>query len=286
MGPAVIGSASGQLNVLVNTNFAAGLRDATGHVMNGPVSWLAYAYRFFALPMGVFGVAVASAALPRLSHSAAIGNLKEFRTTLRRSISMVLLLTIPSSVGLAMLGGSMIAIVFQHGKFTAFDTRQTALALACYSAGLAGYAVTKLVAPAFYALGDARTPMLVSLASVAVNGATAFAMVRGAGVGHAGLAISASAVSTFSALVLLLMIRGRIGGIGGGAILASFLKIAAASVAMAGACRMVLETVHSAGWRVAAGVPAGVLVFWGVASLLRVPELESAREAVLSRLRR
>src|SRR6185312_5365170 len=71
MGPAVIGSASGQINVLVNTNFAAGLRDSAGHVMNGPVSWLSYAYRFFALPMGLFGVAIASAALPRISRSAA-----------------------------------------------------------------------------------------------------------------------------------------------------------------------------------------------------------------------
>ncbi len=71
MGPALIGNASGQINVLVNTNFAAGLRDASGHVMNGPVSWLAYAYRFFALPMGVFGISVAAAALPHLSRSAA-----------------------------------------------------------------------------------------------------------------------------------------------------------------------------------------------------------------------
>ena len=79
MGPALIGSASGQINVLVNTNFAAGLRDASGHVMNGPVSWLAYAYRFFVLPMGVFGVAIASAALPRISRSAAHRNFAEFR---------------------------------------------------------------------------------------------------------------------------------------------------------------------------------------------------------------
>src|SRR5579872_3338155 len=85
MGPAVIGNASGQINLLVNTNFAAGLRDASGHVMNGPVSWLAYAYRFFGLPMGVFGVAIASAALPRLSRSAALADFAEFRGTLSRS---------------------------------------------------------------------------------------------------------------------------------------------------------------------------------------------------------
>ena len=125
MGPAVIGSASGQINMLVNTNFAAGLTDASGHVMNGPVSWLAYAYRFFGLPMGVFGVAIASAALPRLSRSAALADFPEFRDTLAQSIIMIMLLTVPASVGLAILGESMIGIVYQHGRFQAYDTHQT-----------------------------------------------------------------------------------------------------------------------------------------------------------------
>ena len=97
----------------------------------------------------------------------------EFRATLSRSLGMALLLTIPSSVGLAVLGESMIGAVYQGGRFTAFDTHQTALALACYSAGLAGYSAIKILAPAFYALNDARTPMLVSLASIAVNLAAA-----------------------------------------------------------------------------------------------------------------
>ena len=199
MGPALIGNASGQINVLVNTNFAAGLRDASGHVMNGPVSWLAYAYRFFALPLGIFGVAIASAALPRISRSAAHRNFAEFRETLSRSIVMILLLTIPASVGLAMLGESMIGIVYQHGRFLAFDTHQTALALSCYAVGLAGYSALKLIAPAFYALGDSRTPMMVSMAAVLVNGASRIHMVRLVGFGHAGLAFSTSVVSTFSA---------------------------------------------------------------------------------------
>ena len=118
----------------MNTNFAAGLRDASGHVMNGPVSWLAYAYRFFILPLGIFGVAIASAALPRISRSAAHRNFAEFRESLSRSILMILLLTVPASVGLAVLGESMIGIVYQHGRFLASDTHQTALALSCYAA--------------------------------------------------------------------------------------------------------------------------------------------------------
>ena len=286
MGPAVIGSASGQINILVNTNFAAGLRDASGHVMNGPVSWLSYAYRFFALPMGVFGVAIASAALPRISRSAAHRNFAEFRETLSRSIIMILLLTVPSSVGLAILGESMIGIVFQHGKFLAFDTHQTAIALQCYAVGLAGYSALKLIAPAFYALGDARTPMLVSLASVVVNGVTAFVMVRVAGLGHAGLALSSSVVSTFSSIALLLLLGARIGGVDGRAILVSFLKIVVASAVMGGVCWGVLAVTGSSRiGGVLLGVPAGLASFYAAALALRIPELATARESVLKRLR-
>ena len=245
MGPAVLGSASGQLNMLVNTNLAAGLTDPSGHVMNGPVSWLSYAYRFFSLPMGVFGVAIASAALPRLSRSAARADFAEFRDTLSRSIVMILLLTVPASVGLAILGESMIGIVFQHGRFLAYDTHQTALALTCYSAGLAAYAGLKLVAPAFYALGDARTPALVSMASVLVNAATAWSLVRVFGLGHYGLALSTSAVSTFSTIALLLLIRGRIGGIKGGALVLDGFRVALAAALMGVVCRGVVLGSHA-----------------------------------------
>ena len=285
MGPAVIGSASGQINVLVNTNFAAGLRDATGHVMNGPVSWLSYAYRFFSLPMGVFGVAIASAALPRISHSVAMKNMEEFRETLSRSIVMILLLTVPSSVGLAILGESMIGIVFQHGRFLAFDTHQTALALQCYVAGLAGYSAMKMIAPAFYALGDARTPMVVSVMSVLVNGVCAFAMVRLAGFGFAGLALSVSVVSTFSAITLLMLLQARIGGIHGRAMAASVAKIGVAAALMGLVCFAVVTALHSRLAILAVGIPAGVGSYYLAAVALRVPELADARDSVLRRFR-
>lgn len=281
MGPAVIGSASGQINILVNTNFAAGMRDASGHVMSGPVSWLAYAYRFFALPMGVFGVAIASAALPRLSHSAALRNFAEFRETLSRSIVMILLLTVPSSVGLAILGESMIAIVYQHGRFLASDTHQTGLALSGYAVGLAGYATMKVIAPAFYALGDARTPMMVSLASVLVNGVAAFAFVRVLGFGPAGLALSFSLASTFSSVALLLLLRGRTGGVNAREISVSLLKITAASTVMAAVCYAVVLRLHSHIPNVLIGVPAGVATFYAAARVLRVREVPALSKVLL-----
>src|SRR5260221_3324951 len=216
MGPAILGNAAVQVNVFVNTSFAAGITDAAGQVMNGPVSWLLYAFRFMQLPLGLFGVAIASATLPSISRSAATGDIEEFRRTLSRSLGLVFLLTVPSSIGLAVLGEPMIAAIYQGGAFHLSDARQTALALSCYAVGLTGYAAVKILAPAFYALHDARTPMIVS---IAINYFAASTMVRVAGLGHAGLALSTSIVAIFSFLALFWAMRIRIGGIHGRALL-------------------------------------------------------------------
>src|SRR5260370_15381314 len=157
---------------MVNTNFASTIVDPV-RGMDGPVSWLSYAFRFMQLPLGLFGVAMASATLPSISRSAAAGNMDEFRRTLSKSLGMVFLLTLPSSVGLAVLGKSIIGGIYQGGRFQLYDTQQTALALSCYSIGLAGYAGLKGFGSAVLALGGARTPVLGSGGSVIVNFSTA-----------------------------------------------------------------------------------------------------------------
>ena len=294
MGPAIVGNASVQVNVMVNTNFASSITDAAGHVINGPVSWLGYAFRFMQLPLGLFGVAIASATLPSISRSAAVGDMNEFRGTLAGSLGMIFFLTIPSSIGLAVLGDSMIAAVYQGGRFRAYDTHQTALALACYAVGLAGYGAIKVLAPAFYALNDARTPMFVSLASILINVAAASTMVKIAGLGHAGLALSTSLVALFSSIVLFEVIRRRIGGIQGRRLTVSFLKISAASILMGAACALSSRSI--AYWLgvsrfarvidLVISVPFGLLVFYGTAKLFQLPEIESARRALIAPLTR
>jgi putative peptidoglycan lipid II flippase len=284
MGPAVLGGAAMQINILVNTNFATGLRDASGHVMNGPVSWLSYAFRFQQLPLGLFGISIASATLPRIARSAARHNYEEFRDTLARSITMILLTTVPSSVGLVVLGESMIGLVYQHGHFLAYDTHQTALALSCYALGIASYSILKLLAPAFYALGDARTPMIVAMSSVLVNAAGAYTMVRILKLGHAGLALSLSLVSIFNVLVLLFLIRPRIGGIRGFEIAVNLGKILIAAALMGMACLLVVRLSHSRVVHVFAGIPVGMAVFYAAASVLRVRELAEARAALMNKL--
>ncbi|MEO7648935.1 MAG: murein biosynthesis integral membrane protein MurJ [Bryobacteraceae bacterium] len=286
MGPAILGNAAVQINVVVNTNFAAGITDTAGHVINGPVTWLSCAFRFMQLPLGLFGVAIASATLPSISRSAAEGNMDEFRRTLTRSLGMVFLLTLPASVGLAVLGEPMAAAVYQGGKFLLEDARQTAAALSWYAVGLAGYSALKVLAPAFYALGDARTPMLISLCSIAINYVVASAMVRW--MGHAGLALSTSVVALFNFTVLLVLIRGRIGGVNGRALAASLMKVIAASIAMGAVCYVSSRTVQQylgiARWArladLAISVTLGAAVFYFMARATRVTELDAAWNAI------
>ena len=290
MGPAIVGNASVQVNVMVNTNFASSITDAAGHVINGPVSWLGYAFRFMQLPLGLFGVAIASATLPSVSRSAAVGDMNEFRNTLARSLGMLFLLTIPSSIGLAVLGDSLIGAVYQGGKFRVSDTHQTALALSCYAIGLAGYAAIKVLAPAFYALNDARTPMFVSLMSILINIAAASTMVKLAGLGHAGLALSTSLVALFNSAVLFEVLRRRIRGMHGRRITGSFLRIAAASAVMGAMCLISSRAIeHWLGLSrlarvadLAVSLPLGLVIFFLAAKALHLPELEAAKRALVA----
>ncbi len=284
--PAILGNAAVQINVMVNTNFASTIADPV-RGMDGPVSWLSYAFRFMQLPLGLFGVAMASATLPSISRSAAAGNMDEFRRTLSKSLGMVFLLTLPSSVGLAVLGKSIIGAIYQGGRFQLYDTQQTAVALSFYAIGLAGYAALKVLNPAFYALGDARTPMLVSLGSIVINFATAATMIRFAGLGHAGLALSTSVVALFGFLLLFEILRRRIGGVYGRELAGGIGKVLLASLVMAGATALSSHGMER--WLgvsqlarladLAVSIPLGLLIFYGMCRALGVHEVDMAIRA-------
>ena len=149
MAPAALGVAAVQVNVVVNTTFASLISD-------GAISWLSYAFRLMQLPIGVFGVAVGTTALTELSARRGPEGLAALRANLRRGLRLVLFLTIPSTVGLALLGVPIIRLIFQHGKFSSDATLQTARALGGYAVGLVAYAAIKVVAMPFYALSAYR----------------------------------------------------------------------------------------------------------------------------------
>jgi putative peptidoglycan lipid II flippase len=293
MGPAILGGAAVQINVLVNTNFASYIWDPVRGA-NGPVSWLGWAFRFMQLPLGLFGVAIASATLPAISRSLAADDLIEFRRTLSRSLGVVFLLTVPSSIGLAVLGKEIISSIYEGGKFDAYDTQQTAVALSFYAIGLAGYAGAKVLNPAFYALRDSRTPMLVSLASIGINYAAASQIVYHTNLGHAGLALSTSVVALFSFVALFILMRRRVGGVYGRDLTSSSVRIVLSSLAMGAVVAIMAIGIESltgpgrfgAVMALIGCIPAGVVVFYGACRMLRIPELDLARSAMSSPLRR
>jgi putative peptidoglycan lipid II flippase len=286
MGPAVIGAAAVQINVLINSNFASSIPG------DGAISWLSFAFRLMQFPIGVFGVAIATATLPSISKSAALEDLAGFRQTIASSIRLTFLLTIPSAVGLIVLGRPIIALIYEGNKFNANDTTHTASALACYAIGLAGYSAIKILAPAFYALKDARTPMVISLLSIAINFAMNWSLV---GVlQERGLALSTSVVALLNFALLYLIMQKRIQGIEGRKTAVAILKILLASAVMALACWAVSQGIYrfagdSRGARiinVMASVSAGAGVFYIATYWLGVEELKSAVNTIGGRFKR
>ncbi len=279
MGPAVIGAAAVQVNVMVNSSFASSIPSA--------VAWLQYAFRFMQFPIGVFGVAIATATLPSISRSAALENSSEFKETLAGSIRLAFVLTIPSAVGLIVLGRPIVALLYEHGTlFTSKDTDHVAAALACYAVGLAGYSAVKILAPAFYALGDARTPMAISLATIAVNFLMNWWLV---GVlQERGLALSTSTVAVLNFVLLYALMRRRIGGIEGRKTATAVVKILFASALMAVVCWALSRSLGNllptnlVGRSLLVGVPvgAGATTFYFASRLLGVSELRMALDAV------
>ena len=271
MAPATIGAAAVQVNVFVNSNFASYLGD-------GPVSWLNVAFRFMQLPIGLFGVAVGTVALPTLSRHVAAGDSAALARTLRQSLELIAGLCVPAAVGLAVFGVPVIGLVYEHGRFHQADTQAAAQALMAYALGLAGYAGIKVLAPAFYALDDARTPMLVSVISIVVNLVLNWTLVHVLGLGHVGLALSTSAVALGNCAMLYVFLRRRIGPLGG-RLASTLVRIVVAAAVMgavgaAGDALLVARLSATPVVRYAAelgiGVPVCVGVFLLVAHLLGV----------------
>jgi putative peptidoglycan lipid II flippase len=230
MGPGTLGLAATQINVFVNTVLATG--EGTG-----AVSWLNYAFRLMYLPLGIFGVSIATAAMPGIARHAAQDDVPGLRHEVASGIAMMTVLNVPATLGLIVLARPIVALLFERGAFTARDTEATAAALTCYAIGLTGYSVVKVVSPTFYALNESRKPVMVSAVSVLVNAALNIAFVKR--FGYLGLAVGTSLTALLNAGVLLAMLRWRLGGIEGTRLLGVFARSLAASLVMAAAALLI-----------------------------------------------
>ena len=155
MGPGVVGLAAVQINLFVNSILATGEGTSA-------VSALSYAFRLMYMPIGIFGVSIATAVVPVLSRQAARSDAAGMRETVSNGLRMMLMLNVPATIGLMVLATPIVALIFEHGAFTPAHTAATAAALAFYAPGLVGYSAVKIAVPSFYALRDSRTPAIVS----------------------------------------------------------------------------------------------------------------------------
>jgi putative peptidoglycan lipid II flippase len=229
MGPSVIAASTTQVNVLVNSVFASQLGD-------GPTFWLTVAFRLMQLPLGVFGVALGTVALPLLARLAASDNMPVFRNELARGMRLAFLMTIPASVGLMVLAEPIISVLYQHGRFGAYETAESAGALRFYAIGLCGYAALKVLVNAFYAIGRRKTPMVVSFLAVALNLVLNYIFTRQLGWGHRGLAFSTACVATSNFLILYFLMRAHLGRLESRAMIALLGRVALASLVLFGIC--------------------------------------------------
>jgi putative peptidoglycan lipid II flippase len=234
MVPSVIAASAVQVNVLVNSRFAS-------YAGAEAVTWLNSAFRLMQLPLGVFGVAVATITLPVVSRIAADADTSRFGPTLGRAMRLAVFLTLPSAVGLWFLAEPVICLIYEHGHFVKNDTLQTAFALQCYAIGLVAYSCIKVLSPAFYAINRKWTPMLVSFGAVALNLLLNYFFMFRLDLGHKGLALSTSicAILNFTTLYILMLSPAK--NLESGKFIGTLIRCLAATIPLALACHAVLS---------------------------------------------
>lgn len=285
-GPGALVASTVQVNVMVNSIFAS-----RGE---GWVSWLSQSFRVLHLPLGLIGVAVSVATLPALSRAVAAGKNDQFLETFSDAIRLVILFTVPATVGLLVLADPIVRLIFEQGEFGADDTLQVAAALRFYAVGLLSYASVKIVTDGFYAIKDVRAPMKVSLLGMLANLLLNWLFVVRLGLDHRGLALATSGTMTFSVIALWVMFRRRspAGRLDGRRSLVTFLKTTVAAAVM-GAAAFVTFRLVDASWghervlarlaQVSGAVLVALVVYFLACRALRVREMDQALSAWFSR---
>jgi putative peptidoglycan lipid II flippase len=273
--PAIIGLSATQINITVDSQIAS-------MYGNGPVSWLSYGFRLMQFPIGVFGIAIATVTMSSVSHHVARNEIGQLRQTLSSSLRFAACLTFPATVGLIVFRQEIVRLLFEGGPFLPSHTMETSRVVLLYALGLFGYSAVKILVPAFYALDDTRTPVRMSMITVAAKIALNFALIRP--FGFLGLPLATTAASWINFGLLLRRLRQTPGdglGIGG---LGVYLRIAFASLVMGALCLLVFH----ASWKICPGsgwlaqafhlgmaIAAGVTALFPLLRILKVEEGKS-----------
>ena len=276
LAPGAVGAGVIQLNLLVGTIIASFLP-------TGAIAYLYYADRVYQLPLGVIGIALGTALLPLLSRQLKAGDDDAAMASLNRALEVSLLFTLPAAAALVVIPQPIIAVLFEHGRFTAADSSATAMALAAFASGLPAYVLIKVLAPGFFAREDTVTPVKYAAAGVAANLALSLALFKP--LGHVGIALATAASAWLSAALLArgLWVRrhlvpdARLRRRVPRAILASALMAGALMAAASWLSRPLAAELPSQVAALAALVAGGVVVYAGLAQLLGAAD---ARELI------
>ncbi len=223
--PVFLSSSVNQFNIFIGTIFASFLA-------TGSITYLFYGMRFIHFPLGIFGIAIATAVLPTMSAQAARREMTEFRDTLSFGLRLVFFIMFPAMAGLITLRIPIVNLLLQHGQFDRISTQGTAAALLFYAVGLWSMAGVRIVAQAFYSLQDTKTPVKIAVAALIANMLFSTAFILWTPLAHGGLALAASLASMLNITLLTVRLRKKIGRIDARRIGRSLLKIIPASVAM------------------------------------------------------
>ncbi len=285
MGPRVLGLAVVQINFIVNVNLTSGM-------VAGSRSALVTAWQLLFFVLGVIAQAVGTAVFPSLSALAAAKDMEGFKDRLAGAMRGVLFLAFPATIGLILLGGQGIRLLFEHGAWTAEDTAGTAWALSFFALGIVGHGLLELLSRAFYALSDTRTPVLIGVASVGSNIALSLLFIRMIGSpaslsqgAFAGLALANSLTTLLEGLALWLLLRRRIGGINDRQIVNGALRSLLAALGMGAVVWALLQALAGSGALLTTliGGGLGLAVFFALALVLGIEEARSVPRAFLRR---
>ncbi len=285
MGPRVLGVAVVQLNFFVNTIIALSLPE-------GSVSAISLAFTWMLMPQAAIAQSVAVAAMPTFSAQAALGKFGELRDSLAGSLRGVLLLALPATFGLILLRTPLIRVLYEGGSFTARSTEMVTWALLWYTLGLVGHSLLEVIVRAFYALHDTRTPVTVGVVAMSLNVAFSFGFARlfaaWGWMPHGGLALANSLATFLEMTTLILLLRRRLGGLGGAAVPRALLQggLGALGMGLAVWGWLALSAALPEALRLIGGALLGVAAYAAAMLALRTPELRTLLAAVRRRMGR
>ncbi|MBN1526190.1 MAG: murein biosynthesis integral membrane protein MurJ [Candidatus Omnitrophica bacterium] len=268
--PRILGSAVYQLNVFVSTILAS----FSWIVGSGAIAALYYANRLVQFPLAIFGIALAQAALPKMSQEFAAKDIERFKDTLSFSLRSVLFVMLPASFGLAVLGRPIVRVLFERGEFTAYSTAITESALFYYVFGLCAYGGVKLLVSSFYSMHDTKTPVKAAFVSLVINIAASLIFMWRLKLGGLALATSISAFCNF--MILYVLLERKLGDFGRRRIIDSFLRCLGASIIMAVALKALLAINPDIGaFALFTFIAVSIAVFLAAAYLFKAEEIRS-----------